>query len=101
MNPIAASKSGPRLATLRIADHTLELPEEDALRLFTVAAGSTRIGGTIVLNEDTMVVVSPGTTVSITSAGYFADQCDPAKQLETITKRLSRNSTHRKTAFEL
>lgn len=70
------------LGTVRINDHTIELPEAEARTLFLAAAALTKRPGALVINADTTLAITSATQVSITIPDGFTDEYNPDEALE-------------------
>jgi hypothetical protein len=72
--------------TVRINDHTIELPEAEARELFLAAVAMTRRTGALTISSDVTVAVTSATHVSITIPNGFADQYNPSSVIEQASR---------------
>jgi voltage-gated potassium channel Kch len=75
-----------RNGIVRINEHTVELPEDEARTLFLAAAALTRRGGPIAINNDTMIAVTSATRVSIDINNGFNAEYNPQQVLDQATR---------------
>jgi hypothetical protein len=80
-------KAPARNGTIRINEHTIELPEAEARTLFLAATALTRRSGALAINTDTTIVVNQATQISLTISGGFTDEYDPQAVIERLTRR--------------
>ncbi|MDO9398386.1 MAG: hypothetical protein Q7T71_17715 [Herbiconiux sp.] len=77
-------------ATLTIGQHILELPEDEARTLFLAAGAASKIGAPIAISPHVTVLISHSTPISLTIPNGFADQYDPAGDMQRLTPRPKR-----------
>ncbi|MFL1999505.1 hypothetical protein [Microbacterium sp. A1-JK] len=61
-------------ATVRVGEHTIELPEPQAKALFSAITATAKKGGLAPVSPDTVIAVGPQTPISITTNGTFAEE---------------------------
>ena len=77
------------IGIVRINEHTIELPEEEARTLFLAAVVMTKRPGALAIDADTMLAITPATQVSIAINGGFADEYDPQRVLDQAMRTRS------------
>lgn len=70
------------MGSVRIGDHTFELPNEDARELGQAAILSAKRGGFICPTPNLMIHVTPATNISVEIEGEFADMPTPKQILQ-------------------
>jgi hypothetical protein len=70
---------------VKVNQHTLELPEEEARTLFLTAVAMSRKSGALAISPDTTVVVNQASQVSIIIPSGFADEYNPQAALSHLT----------------
>jgi len=71
---------------VRINEHTIELPEDEARTLFLAAVVMTKRPGGLAINSSTMLAITSATQVSITIEDGFADEYDPQRTLDQVMR---------------
>jgi hypothetical protein len=74
--------------TVRINEHSIVLPEDQARTLFLAAVALTRRTGPLAISPDTTVAVNQSTQLSLSISGGFEDEFDPQGVLDrALSKR--------------
>ena len=71
---------------VRINEHTIELPEEEARTLFLAACVSMRKGIPLVMSRDVTVYIGQAADLCLTIAGAFGDAYDPQGAIDSTPR---------------
>ena len=75
------------IGIVRINEHTVELPEGEAMALFLAAAALTRRPGALAINADTMVAINATTQMSLSIPGRFTEEYNPQAVVDRLHKK--------------
>ncbi|MGG7509374.1 hypothetical protein [Plantibacter sp. YIM 135249] len=91
MNPRRTQSTNESVtSTVTINERTIELPEEEGRTLFLAAAALiSRRGGPLVIDNDTTIIVTAATQVTITISDGFTDQYNPQGALDQAMRTRS------------
>lgn len=91
MNPERTQSNDEGVTSIvTINERTIELPEEEGRTLFLAAAALiSRRGGPLVIDNDTTIVVTAATQVTITISDGFTDQYNPQGALDQALRTRS------------